>query len=244
MWEKVGLFVYDNAAGLPGITDLTVLLQTNREGIDFQICPDLVALRFPNLTAITEGGYLIITGCTSLQTISLPLLQTVPTGNGNLDIDSNPALTSVDLSGLASLNGGAGDAGVFNNNDALVNLAFPSLVSVVNTLQCGGNAVLQSLAFPVLTTWTGGFGLNANTNPALETIDISALITYNVASFSANACALNVATVNAILAKFVALGKGAGFTINLSGGTSAAPAGQGADDKTTLIAAGATVTTN
>ena len=58
-------------------------------------------------------------------------------------------------------------------------------------------------------------------------------------------CALSEASVNAVLANFATNIYGGGDQIlNLSGGTNAAPTGQGLTDKATLIAAGWTVTTN
>lgn len=59
------------------------------------------------------------------------------------------------------------------------------------------------------------------------------------------------ANVNAVLALLVSLDGtngttlwGSGKTLNISGGTNGAPTGQGITDKATLVARGATVTTN
>lgn len=54
--------------------------------------------------------------------------------------------------------------------------------------------------------------------------------------------ALNSASVNRVLSALVAAGNT--VTCNLSGGTSAAPTGQGLTDKATLISNGSTITTN
>ena len=56
-------------------------------------------------------------------------------------------------------------------------------------------------------------------------------------------CALNVGSVNAILASLVA-GAATGGTLDLPGGTNAAPTGQGILDVATLISRGWSVTTN
>jgi len=56
--------------------------------------------------------------------------------------------------------------------------------------------------------------------------------------------ALTVQTVNQILADLVASGWGAASALRMNGGTNAAPTGQGLTDKATLIARGATITTN
>ena len=80
---------------------------------------------------------------------------------------------------------------------------------------------------------------------SLTTITISGL-TSLVAGFRAAGCALSGATVNAILARLVSMPTygNAGQDVDLSGGTSAAPSGQGLVDKATLIGRGAFVTTN
>jgi hypothetical protein len=56
--------------------------------------------------------------------------------------------------------------------------------------------------------------------------------------------ALNEASVNAILARCVASESFTAGTVNLAGGTIAAPTEQGATDKATLIDRGVDVTTN
>lgn len=66
----------------------------------------------------------------------------------------------------------------------------------------------------------------------------------NVANLHASGCSIsNPANINIILAACVAAGSPNGI-LDLSGGTNAAPTGQGITDKATLILAGWTVTTN
>jgi hypothetical protein len=71
-------------------------------------------------------------------------------------------------------------------------------------------------------------------------------ISTTLTSFLAIGCALVVASVNQILADFVTnlAARPAAGTINLSGGTNAAPTGQGLIDKAAIQAHGWTVTTN
>ena len=88
----------------------------------------------------------------------------------------------------------------------------------------------------------------------LSSVYIGRLTLRNISgkAFQATGLALPAENVNYLLAQVVnldgSIGKqnfsGAGFVVNISGGTTAAPTGQGITDKNTLIARGCTVTTN
>ena len=104
-------------------------------------------------------------------------------------------------------------------------------------------AALTSLSAPALTT-VGS--ITISNLAALTTFTLGAPGTLKAlnGNFTATGCALNAASVNAILASLVAM-NGTNGTIlynraangvNLSGGTSAAPTGQGITDKATLNA--------
>jgi hypothetical protein len=120
-----------------------------------------------------------------------------------------------------------------NNNPVLTTIQFASLFRFV-TLDCSDNVSLSTL------TWYPNF-----TPP----------IVGNFSSFGNldfSGCALSVTSVNALLALLIIIniqtfgdtvGNWAG-TVDLSGGTNAAPTGQGITDKAALILRGATVTTN
>ena len=71
-----------------------------------------------------------------------------------------------------------------------------------------------------------------------------ALVPINGVSFNVQNCALTAASVNALLARFVANAAYVSGSIDLSGGTSAAPTGQGITDSATLTGRGVTVSTN
>lgn len=80
---------------------------------------------------------------------------------------------------------------------------------------------------------------------------VGTLKTVTGATINISGQKLTAASVNAILALLVSLDGtngttlwGAGKTLDVSGGTSSAPTGQGITDKATLIGRGATVTTN
>jgi len=187
--SKIGVFAYDNATGLPGITSLTFnKMVSNREGIDLENMPDLTALSFPVLESIVEGGYFNISGSLQLATCLFP------------------ALVSV--------------SGDFSISDSLVNeLLFPNLTTARH-FGFAGNALLSTIYFPNLASLTDGGNI-----------------------FRADGCAFTAATVNHILARLLVCGLTFGV-VDLSGGTSEAPTGQGIIDKAALIAQGLVVTTN
>lgn len=71
------------------------------------------------------------------------------------------------------------------------------------------------------------------------------VVTWNYGSgFIATGNSFSAAEVNALLAAMIATYSTLAAVLNLSGGTSAAPTGQGVVDKAALISAGWTVTTN
>lgn len=159
---------------------------------------------------------------------------------------------------------------IFGSNSALTGFSFPVLVTMDNfaDIQWFSNSVLTSVSLPVLTTIDNSSFLSGSSPamisfslPALITVDNSGAITVSnspaltsvslgsatfgngtVLDFSANA--LTDVSVNHVLARAVANLAYVSGSINLSGGTNAAPTGQGIVDKATLIGRGVTVTTN
>ena len=104
--------------------------------------------------------------------------------------------------------------------------------------------VITAVSLPSLTT----VGLSGNTFDTqgctlLQTISVPVWLPTDGLIINCAGCALNAASVNQILARCVASGVTT-CTIDLSGGTNAAPSGQGITDKADLITAGNTVTTN
>lgn len=130
----------------------------------------------------------------------------------------------------------------FTQCDSLVNLSFPNLVSsdfdfgfIIND-----NISLVTVNFPRLT---GAPGCLIRNNTVLQTIDFSSFVFSNGQSYDFSGNALDATTVNALLARAVLSGVTT-CTIDLTGGSSSAPTGQGIADKTALNLAGNTVTTN
>ncbi len=118
----------------------------------------------------------------------------------------------------------------FESIPDLVSIAFPNLINIDPGNSQGGYftitfcPLLTTISLPVFIPNTGGSGN---------------------ASYGFFGNALSVATVNALLHQFAATpGFNTGGALNLSGGTSAAPTGQGITDKATLIGRGVSVTTN
>lgn len=142
--ELLGLSSFGS---IPGLTEIIVNDASSLAGYDFETMDELTSLSFPNLVSIdpdnTQGGYLWISDCSSLTSLSMPVYE--PT-----------------------------------------------------------NGIDQTL--------------------------------------SGNA--LDATSVNAFLARCVAAAGYVSGTIDLSGGTNAAPTGQGAADVVTLTGRGVTVSTN
>jgi hypothetical protein len=156
----------------------------------------------------------LVTGCPTLETVSFPNATEI---DAYFYFLSLPALTTV---------------------------SFPALVSQTdnnNSLIFQNNAALTSIDFPVLTNSSG---LRVSGSPLLTSISLPSLIPKNGRDFNFGGNALDVATVNAVLARCVANAAYVSGTVTLNGGTNAAPSGQGIIDKATLIGRGVTVNTN
>ena len=94
--DKLGIVAFSNTSNLIGITSVEILDSTNEQGYDFENCPDLVSLSFPNLSLITGRGYIYITGCNALESISLiSLLQSSSTNSQPININNNTSLSEI-----------------------------------------------------------------------------------------------------------------------------------------------------
>lgn len=115
--------------------------------------------------------------------------------------------------------------------------------TVVGDFQCTGSGAgpLVSISAPNLATVGGDMFFTSH--PSLVSVSLPVFVPTNGKTISFNSGALSATSVNHILARCVAAGLTAS-TIDLSGGTSSAPTGQGIADKATLIGNGCTVTTN
>jgi hypothetical protein len=131
----------------------------------------------------------------------------------------------------------------------VVEISFPKLTEVAPTsgmytsqLKLNNMPSLTTVDLPELTTVDGEFEITAN--PLLTTINLASLVPTSEGGFYFSENALTAESVNAILARFVANAEFVSGYIDLSGGTNAAPTGQGLTDVTTLRARGVTVSVN
>ena len=188
---------------------------SNAAGYDIGFTPGITSMSWPNLVSIDPTN----------------------TQSGYLSIQSNDGLTSVDISSLQTVAGGVS----ILTNSALTTLITTSLTSSGSINLASNN--LTSISFPALTTAPDSSFI-ANNNSALVSVSIPVFVPTNGKNMSFSGCALNVASVNHILARCVANAGYVTGTVDVSGGTSAAPAGQGAADVITLTGRGVTVNHN
>lgn len=214
--EKLGFFTFGD---IPGITSITFDQATSIAGFDIESTTQITSLSWPNLVTIDptdiQNGYVTILGNSSLTAVSMPVFSS--TGpNSNFGITGCSALTS---------------------------LSFPSMTSIGRALLLYGNTALVSISAPSLTT-VGQFNFDVHGCTLLTTVTLTSYLPTNGVDQNFIGCALSAASVNHILARCVASVGYISGTVNLSGGTNAAPSGQGIADKATLIGRGVNVITN
>lgn len=192
-------------------------------------------------TNITDTGYFIVNQ-NSLISVSAPDLITLDVAR--IDFNSHFVLTSISLPVLTTADNGGGVLAYFN--PLLTSVSLPALATVDNasTVQVHDNAALTSFSLPALATVDNGANVQVYDNAALTMLSLGSVIfgDGSVLTFSGNA--LTDVSVNYILARCVANAAYVTGTVDLSGGTNAAPTGQGITDKATLITRGVIVTTN
>jgi len=144
--------------------------------------------------------------------------------------------------------------GIFAVSFALLtSISFPSLQYFGSLFNVSSSPNLTSATFSAAVYYASNISMSTG-NGSLATVTLGTIGTLKAvigATINISGQALTSASVNAILALLVSLNGtngtiawGAGQTLNISGGTSAAPSGQGITDKATLVGRGATVTTN
>ncbi len=255
--SMLGLFAYDNNESLIGVTDLSILCETNREGIDIESANDLVNLSFPNLTEMTEGAYFNISNCSNLNIVSCPLMVS---SSGNIELHN--VLSSLQTVLFPKLEY------VYNNSYFVINgapittLSIPKLKlvgsrfsiydtlttscnlskleSVGSSFDFNFNSEATSLDISSLRTVSSSFSVYAC--PKLTTIALPPILNtgQSVSFFS---CSLNQTTVNNVLIS-LSSGSISNGAVDLSDGLSATPSGAGLVAKGILEGRGWTVTTN
>ena len=183
-------------------------------GIELLDCDTLISAGFPAL--ITNGSFFFVDVNALLGSISCPLMQTCDT----VEITNNPSLASLSLPSLTQLAGGTQYFSI-QSNASLVSFSMDSF---------GSFATVNSL--------------DIKSNPSLTTVSIPMVLPRNGCDMVFTNNALSAESVNHILSRGVANAAYTSGFMNLSGGTNAAPTGQGITDKNTLVARGCTITTN
>jgi len=169
--------------------------------------------------------------------ITSVMVNSVGSGNGDYSISGQDDLISFSLGGLTSV-------GNFNLSGCnfLTDFEAPSLISTSSGFQLSFCGALTTLSLPVFVFSTNGFF--ANGNSILQTVSLPSFVPANGTDVNFSNCALDAASVNSILALCVANPSYVSGTVDLSGGTNAAPSGQGIADVATLLGRGVNVTTN
>ena len=196
---------------------------------------------FSALQSILNGidnSYFYATAATSLDLGALAHV------TGNFTIEG-ASLTSVTLTAMAKVGGVFGLSG---GSDAIASLPLPALTDI-GGLSFGGCGTLASVSLPVVVN-IGNNGINfATGTPALTDFPVGSSLLSCAGDISMTSCALDVASVNALLVALAAL-DGTGGTTLYTGhnvtitGTSASPTGAGITAAAKLTTNGNTVTTN
>lgn len=218
--------------------------------------PSLItAISFPALTSSTD--YFTFRDNASLVSVSAPLLSTV---SSQLQFQNTTALVSVNLPSLTVIgsditgqNSGAqtismpllisvGASITCTDLHLLTTINLPLLQSVLAPIDFTNALVLTSVSFPSLTTVGDAIFFTGSANLVTVSIPVALFADIGIA-IDFNACLLNAASVNGILARGVASATTTDdYELNTPG--NAAPTGQGLLDKATLIGLGNTVNTN
>lgn len=206
----------------PALTTLSVA-NYKTGGLSIELCSLLTTLNIP----LWAGDYLSIQN-TGITTLTVPSVI-----NARMYIYNNISLTGISMAKLNEAILG------INGNSLLTSINLP-LLAIAN-LNISGNKI-TSLSFPALTTINGVFAIS---EPLLTNISLPVLASITGSGQIIISGALNVAAVNAILAKLVAITPQiTGANINLYQNPTALPTGQGITDKNTLISRGNTVSFN
>lgn len=135
-----------------------------------------------------------------------------------------------------------GTALAVEDNSSMTTVYCPLLANVAGIFDITFNPIIPAVSFPSLVTTSEHVFIEAN--PLLTSVSLPLWVPTNGKSQFFDGNALDAVSVNHILARCVA---NAGFvsgTLDLSGGTNAAPTGQGIADAATLSGRGVTVNTN
>lgn len=192
-------------------------------------------LSFGNPVTVTNG--VDFSGSTSMTSLEFRLLQTVG-ADFNIPGSGASVTESLLMDSIVSI-GGFFD---LSDNPALTTIALESLQNVGSALIGNSNPLLTSLLLSSIVT----IGEDIDFNDCATLVIFSAEQWLPTDSFNVNfsLCSLNAISVNHILARCIANPAFVSGTVDLSGGTNAAPTGQGIIDAADLVTRGVTVNTN
>ena len=227
-------------SGDVGATGLVFNQAASGSGWSMADFSDLQTISFPNLSAIGSGAVGVFSFTTqsnpsvSLVSCSAPLLTYV--GNHVLFVNC-VNLTTLNLPVLASTEGEFDVSGC----TSLTSISLPAYATS-DFITISGCTVLASVSLPALTSSTTG--VTIENNAALTTVSLPLVVPGSGQVFNFSGNALTQACVNAILEQFAAVTAWSSGTLDLNGGTNAAPSGGGAAAVTTLQGRGITVNHN
>ncbi len=241
-------------------------------GFDPGTCPSLVSMSFPKFAHLYGGGFNVST-CISLRRISLPAFVFCrglfnPSSNDLLDSmyfplfaviagggfspSNNPSIKVMHFPSMKDIEGDIQP----QTNVSLTTIIFDSLQIVNGSIEPSQDTSLRSVLIPRLARCQGIDLSNVSQSASGQYLDtvcfgISGILKDVEGDIILSNNALSVGTVNKILHDLVSLDGtggtvlwGAGRTLDISGGSTAAPSGQGIVDAVTLTGRGATITTN
>jgi hypothetical protein len=236
--------------GPSGLTALTTLsmpaLAIVRSNFSPSFMNALTAWSFPELSFV--GGNFSPSTMSNLTTLSMPALSFV---GGTFNPGTMAALTTLSVPALTVI----GSNLKLNNFAALTTVSLPALSSIGSSTGSSISVIsmnaLTTLSLPSLATLVGG-GVSL-TAPALANVTLPTNGTFKNGglAFSCTGAALTQASVNNILQAYASLNGTNGTTswvntLNVSGGTSAAPSNLGSTTTpgSQFVCAGTTCTVN
>lgn len=218
-WEPLSVDLYESLGLVMRLVEATSFV-FNLESLDSLSIisgDNVTTISFPNLVSVDPYG--VESGVLGISDLPSLTSFSAPSlsvvGGSSLSFTYCPLLENIDLSSLTLVSGG----GLVISGTVITALNLSEFMGVSTTITITGNTLLTSIVIPKFVPYGG------------QSFD-----------FSGNA--LSATTINVILARCVASSDFDSGSINLSGGTNAAPTGQGLADVTTLRARGVTVTVN